>query len=103
MGSGPINLVFNFIFWIFVFFSSELAIRLKRAYYFLIAGFAEVEFLYLVFPVWGAEKDGAKRGGRVVGNARKEAEKELQRPIVSSVNYLSEPERKKRLEDKSKK
>jgi len=45
----------------------------------------------------------AKRGGRVAGNARKETEKELGRPVTSSENYLSEPEKKKKLEDKSKK
>ncbi|MDO8740365.1 MAG: Bro-N domain-containing protein [Candidatus Woesearchaeota archaeon] len=45
----------------------------------------------------------AKRGGRVAGNARKDTEKELGRPITSRENYLSEPEKKKKLEDKSKK
>ena len=45
----------------------------------------------------------AKRGGRVAGNARKETEKELGRPITSRENYLSESEKKKKLEDKSKK
>ena len=45
----------------------------------------------------------AKRGGRVAGNARKETEQELGRPIASRENYLSEPEKKKKLEDKSKK
>ncbi|MEK6969502.1 MAG: Bro-N domain-containing protein [Nanoarchaeota archaeon] len=53
-------------------------------------GFVEVE-------------DAAKRGGRVAGNARKETERELSRPITSRENYLSEPETKKKLEDKSKK
>ena len=48
-------------------------------------------------------EDAAKRGGRVAGNARKETEKELGRSIISSENYLSEPEKKKKLEDKSKK
>lgn len=38
----------------------------------------------------------AKRGGKVAGNARKETEKELGRPVTSSENYLSEPERKKK-------
>ena len=42
-------------------------------------------------------KDAAQRGGRVAGNARKEAEKELGRPIISKENYLSEPERRKKL------
>ena len=45
----------------------------------------------------------AKRGGRVAGNARKDTEKELGRPITSKEKYLSEPEKKKKLEDKSKK
>ena len=39
----------------------------------------------------------AKRGGRVAGNARKETEKELGRPVTSRKNYLSEPEKKKKL------
>ena len=41
-------------------------------------------------------EDAAKRGGRVAGNARKETEKELGRPVTSKENYLSEPENKKR-------
>ncbi len=53
-------------------------------------GFVEVE-------------DAAKRGGRVAGNARTETEQELGRPITSRENYLSEPEKKKKLEHKSKK
>ncbi len=44
----------------------------------------------------------AKRGGRVAGNARKETEKELGRPITSKENYLSEPEKKKKLQHKKK-
>ena len=48
-------------------------------------------------------EDAAKRGGRVAGNARKETEQELGRPITSKENYLSEPEKKKKLEDKDKK
>ncbi len=47
-------------------------------------------------------EDAAKRGGRVAGNARKETERELSRLIISKENYLSEPEKKKKLEDKSK-
>ena len=46
-------------------------------------------------------EDAAKRGGRVAGNARKNTEKELGRSITSKENYLSEPEKKKKLEDKS--
>ena len=48
-------------------------------------------------------EDAAKRGGRVAGNARKETEKELGHSIISSENYLSEPQKKKKLEDRSKK
>ena len=48
-------------------------------------------------------EDAAKRGGRVAGNARKDTEKELGRPITSKENYLSEPEKKKKLEDKGRK
>ena len=48
-------------------------------------------------------EDAAKRGGRVAGNARKETEKELGGPVTSRENYLSESEKRKRLEDKSKK
>jgi len=47
-------------------------------------------------------EDAAKRGGRVAGNARKDTEKELGRPITSKENYLSEPEKKKKLEYKRK-
>ena len=47
-------------------------------------------------------KDVAKRGGKVAGNARKDAEKELGRPVTTRQNYLSEPEKKKKLQDKSK-
>lgn len=39
----------------------------------------------------------AKRGGRVAGNARKEAERELGRSISTKENYLLEPEKKKKL------
>ncbi len=42
-------------------------------------------------------EDAAKRGGKVAGNARKETEQELGRPITSKENYLSEPEKKKKL------
>ena len=42
-------------------------------------------------------KDVAQRSGKVAGNARKEAEVELGRPIISGENYLSTPEKKKKL------
>ncbi len=48
-------------------------------------------------------ENAAKRGGKVAGNARKETEKEIGRPITSNENYLSEPEKKKRVEYKKKK
>ena len=48
-------------------------------------------------------KDAAQRGGKIAGNARKETEKELGRPVVSPENYLLEPEKKKRVEHKTKK
>jgi len=48
-------------------------------------------------------KKVAKRGGKVAGNARKNAEKELSRPVTTRQNYLSEPEKKKKLQDKSEK
>ena len=38
-----------------------------------------------------------ERGGNVAGNARKQTEKELGRPIVSKENYLPKSEDKKRL------
>lgn len=47
-------------------------------------------------------ESAAKRGGKVAGNARKETEKELGRPITSKENYLSEPEKKKKLQHKKK-
>lgn len=45
---------------------------------------------------FGEVEDAAKRGGRVAGNARKETEKELGRPVASRENYLLEPEKKKK-------
>ena len=42
-------------------------------------------------------EDAAKRGGRVAGNARIGAEKELKRSITSKENYLIEPEKKRKL------
>lgn len=41
-------------------------------------------------------EDAAKRGGRVAGNARKETEKELGKPITSSENYLYLAEKKRK-------
>ena len=45
-------------------------------------------------------KETAMRGGNIAGNARKDTEKELGRPVTTRQNYLSEPEKKK-LPDKS--
>jgi len=40
-------------------------------------------------------KSDADRGGKVAGNARKELEKELNKPVVSKNNYLKSPQNKK--------
>ena len=48
-------------------------------------------------------KDVAKRGGKVAGNARIDAEKELGRPVTTRQNYLSLAEKRKKLQDESKK
>ena len=40
-------------------------------------------------------KDVAKRGGKVAGNARKDAEKELGRSVISKKNYLDKDDKKK--------
>ncbi len=45
-------------------------------------------------------KSAAKEGGEVAGNARKDAEKRIGKAIISDENYLSEPEKKKRLAPK---
>ncbi|MBT4350945.1 Bro-N domain-containing protein [archaeon] len=45
-------------------------------------------------------ENAGKRGGRVAGNARKDTEHELGRPITSKENYLIEPEKKKKLKHK---
>jgi len=45
-------------------------------------------------------KEVAKRGGKVAGDARLNAEKELGRPITTSENYLYEPEKMKKIKDK---
>ena len=48
-------------------------------------------------------KEAAKKGGIVAGVARKELEQQSVRKVSTPENYLSEPEKKKKLEDKSKK
>jgi len=45
----------------------------------------------------------AREGGNVAGHARKEAEKKIGRTVVSSGNYLKEPEKTKRKQITSKK
>lgn len=40
----------------------------------------------------------AKEGGEVAGNARKDAEKKIGKPISTTENYLNEPEKVKKLE-----
>lgn len=47
-------------------------------------------------------KSDAHRGGRVAGNARKELEKELGRPVVTKQNYLKKPENRKSLKQPGK-
>ena len=46
-------------------------------------------------------KDVAKRGGKVAGNARQDAEKVLGRSVTTKQNYLSEIEKSKKLSDKT--
>ena len=44
-----------------------------------------------------ANKQVARQGGKIAGNARKALEKRLKRPIVSRQNYLKERESQKRI------
>lgn len=48
-------------------------------------------------------KEATKKGGTVAGVARKELEQQSVRKVSTLENYLSEPEKKKKLVDKSKK
>jgi len=48
---------------------------------------------HIHFPVC-ENKNVAKRGGNVAGNARKNAEKELGRSVVSKKNYLGKDDKK---------
>ena len=52
---------------------------------------------------FGENKDAAKQGGTVAGVARNELEKRSSERVVSSENYLEEPEKTKRLGRKNKK
>ena len=45
-------------------------------------------------------KDVAKRGGKVAGNAREDAEKELGRSVITRQNYLSNQEKEKLQDNK---
>ena len=45
-------------------------------------------------------KEVAKRGGKVAGDARTNAEKELGRSVISKENYFSESEKKKKIKEK---
>ena len=45
-------------------------------------------------------KDAAKDGGKVAGNARKDAEKKIGKTIITNENYLEEPEKRKRITNK---
>jgi DNA-damage-inducible protein D len=42
-------------------------------------------------------KTAARKGGEVAGTARKDLEKKTGKRVVSSGNYLTEPESRKRL------
>ncbi|MFH1455947.1 MAG: Bro-N domain-containing protein [archaeon] len=48
-------------------------------------------------------QDAAKKGGKIAGDARKNLEIETGEKVVSEENYLTEPEKKKRLENKKRK
>ena len=48
-------------------------------------------------------KEAAKKGGTVAGVARKELEQQSVRKVSTPENFLSEPGKKKKLEDRSKK
>lgn len=47
-------------------------------------------------------KNAAKEGGEVAGNARKDAEKRIGKSIINKENYLNKPEKRKKLEKKKK-
>lgn len=47
-------------------------------------------------------KDAAKKGGTVAGVARRELEQQSIQKVSTPKNYLSESEKKKKLENKSK-
>ena len=45
----------------------------------------------------GKLKNDAHTGGKIAGDDRKALEKRLRRPIVSSENYLQQPESQKKI------
>jgi len=45
-------------------------------------------------------KSAARKGGEVAGKARKDLEEKTGKKVVSSENYLTEPESKKRLQER---
>lgn len=46
---------------------------------------------------FGENRDAAMKGGTIAGNARKETEKELGRPVSTPDNYINESEKRKKL------
>lgn len=42
-------------------------------------------------------RTAARKGGRIAGDAREKLEKETKKKVVTSGNYLNEPENRKRL------
>jgi len=78
--------------------------------YFLVTQRVRFSDIKIGFSAWREKRKSkkmdrsiAKRGEKVAGNARKDAEKELGRPVTTKQNYLSEPEKQKKIVDKSKK
>lgn len=45
-------------------------------------------------------RTAARKGGKIAGDAREKLEKETKKMVVSKENYLSAPEKRKRLEKK---
>ena len=52
---------------------------------------------------FGENKVTARKGGKIAGDAREKLEIETGDKVVSSENFLTEPESKKRLRGKTKK
>jgi len=49
---------------------------------------------------FGENKTAARKGGKIAGDARENLEIETGKKVASSGNYLTEPESRKRLENK---